>query len=353
MTPINSICIIRLSAIGDVCHVVAVVQAIQAFYPEAHITWVIGKTEAALLQGLPGVKFVIFDKGEGLRAYHKLRMDLPETFDILLHMQVALRANFAAACIRAKRKIGFARHLSKELHGLVVNERAPAPDRPHVLEGFAAFAHTIGVPRFTPTWDIPIASAQKQWLMALCHSHKIDAQDKVFIVSPGASNPERNWLPERYAQVIDYAAKQGFRIILCGGPTPQERELSHAIQRNCECSPIDIVGKTHLKQLLALLKRADIVLSPDSGPVHMATTQGTPVIGLYAHSNPARTGPFASQGLVAEVYHAVLLAQTGRNAMTLKWGRRLKGNNLMAQITVESVLQQFDKAARALENTHD
>ncbi len=348
MTPINSICILRLSAIGDVCHVVAVVQAIQAFYPEAHITWVIGKTEAALLQGLPGVKFVVFDKSEGFEAYRKLRSDLPETFDILLHMQVALRANLAAACIRAKRKIGFARHLSKELHGLVVNERAPASDRPHVLEGFAAFANAIGVPHFTPSWDIPIATAQSQWLATLCGTHKIGAQDKVFIVSPSASNPERNWLPERYAQVIDYASEQGFRTILCGGPSAQEHDLSCAIQRDCQHPPINIVGKTHLKQLLALLKRADIVLSPDSGPVHMATTQGTAVIGLYAHSNPARTGPFGSQALVVEVYHQVLLAQTGRNAMSLKWGRRLKGDNLMAQITVESVLQRFDKAAHAL-----
>jgi heptosyltransferase I len=101
----KDICVLRLSAIGDVCHAVAVVQAIQSYYPESKITWVIGKVEAALLKGLPGVNFVVFDKSQGKLAYQKIKREFQNTtFDVLLHMQVALRANLVARCISRQSK---------------------------------------------------------------------------------------------------------------------------------------------------------------------------------------------------------------------------------------------------------
>lgn len=339
MSSIQSICILRLSAIGDVCHAVAVVQAIQAHYPEAKITWVIGRIEAALLKQLPNIRFVIFDKREGVAAYQKLRTQLPEAFDVLLHMQVALRANIAAACIRATRKIGFPKHLSKEGHGLVVNERVQALPQPHVLEGFAAFAKAIGVPDFVPNWNIPTSSEDQVWLEAFLLDAGL-SKKKIFIISPSASNAERNWLPERYAQVADYATTKGFCVVLCGGPTEHEKALGQAIAEHCAEPPVNMIAKTSLTQLLSMLKAADIVLSPDSGPAHMATTQGTSVIGLYAHSNPARTGPYNSLPWVVEVYHQHLAKQ--KSAQSHRWGVRVKGEHLMADISVPAVKAMFD-----------
>ena len=339
MSSIQSICVLRLSAIGDVCHAVAVVQAIQAYYPEAKITWIIGRVEAALLKQLPNVRFVVFDKQQGFSAYRQLRKQLPEQFDVLLHMQVALRANIAAACVRAKRRIGFPEHLSKEGHGLVVNERVRALPQPHVLDGFAAFAHAIGVPEFTPAWNIPLQPEVLDWLDVFCSEHALE-QQKILVISPSASNAERNWLPERYAQVADYAVSKGFAVLLCGGPADHEKALGLAIEQQSVSPLINVIGQTSLLQLLALLKRADIVVSPDSGPAHMATTQGTPVIGLYAHSNPARTGPYNSLQWVVEVYHQHLLRQKG--SPPHRWGVRVKGADLMADISVESVVQMFD-----------
>lgn len=344
MNSIQSICILRLSAIGDVCHAVAVVQAIQAHYPDAKITWVIGRIEAALLKQLPNIRFVIFDKRDGVMAYQKLRTQLPETFDALLHMQVALRANIAAACIRATRKIGFPKHLSKEAHGLVVNERVQALPQPHVLEGFAAFATAIGVPDFVPAWNIPISSDDQVWLEALLLEAHLNER-KIFVISPSASNAERNWLPERYAQVADYAAAKGFCVVLCGGPTEHEKALGQAIVDRCTKSPINMIAKTSLTQLLSMLKAADIVLSPDSGPAHMATTQGTPVIGLYAHSNPARTGPYHSLPWVVEVYHQHLALQ--KSDQLHRWGVRVKGERLMADISVNAVTAMFDSLCQS------
>lgn len=342
---LESICILRLSAIGDVCHAVAVVQAIQRVHPNVQITWVIGKVEAMLLKGLPGVRFVVFDKRGGLAAYRQLRKDLPETFDVLLHMQVALRANLAAGCIKAKRKIGFAKSVSKELHGLFVTERAPLAHKPHVLDGFAAFAEAIGVTITRPEWQLPISLQERSFAVGSLKSIKEQGRP-VLLVSPSASKAERNWLPERYAAVMAHAYSQGFALVMCGGPTAGEAQLAQAILQQLPAPVLDLVGKTSLKQLLALISEAAIVLSPDSGPAHMATTQGVPVIGLYAHSNPARTGPYFSLESTIDAYSQHILQQTGKPANQLPWGTRAKGEDLMSAITVKQVIATFDALAR-------
>lgn len=342
---LESICILRLSAIGDVCNAVAVVQAIQRAYPGASITWVIGKVEAMLLKGLPGVRFVVFDKRGGLSAYKQLKKDLPETFDVLLHMQVAFRANLAAGCIKAKRKIGFPKVISKEMHGLFVSERAPLAHKPHVLDGFAAFAEAIGVTISRPEWHIPISLQDRSFASSQLKLIG-DKAGPVLLVSPSASKAERNWLPERYAAVMEHAHAQGFALMLCGGPTANEAELAKAILQHCKAPVLNLVGKTTLKQLLALISEAAIVLSPDSGPAHMATTQSVPVIGLYAHSNPARTGPYFSLETTIDAYSQHIRQQAGKPANQLPWGTRAKGENLMAAITVKQVIECFNALAR-------
>ncbi|WP_337842709.1 glycosyltransferase family 9 protein [Rheinheimera sp.] len=340
----RSICILRLSAIGDVVNACAVVQAIQRQYPEAAITWVIGKVEAKLLEGLPGVRLVVFDKKQGRQAYLKLKRDLQgEVFDCLLHMQLAFRANLASLCINAKRKIGFDWHSSKELHSLFMSERIEAAPRGHVLDGFRQFAKAIGVEFGQPIWQLPISADDVKFA-----AKKLDwlPSPKMMAICPAASNPDRNWLPERYAAMADYAARRGFSIVLCGGSSAIEQQLSMDIKRYASTEILDLTGQTSLKQLLAVLKSVSLVLAPDTGPTHMAVAVGTPVIGLYAHSNPDRTGPYQFRDYVVEVYHQNLLAQTGKLASELKWGTRVKGADLMQQITVEQVQQMFDKLVR-------
>ena len=338
---LQSICILRLSAIGDVCHAVAAVQAIQKYNPEAKITWIIGKIEKALLDGLPGVEFVVFDKSKGKQAFAELKQAMQgQSFDVLLHMQVALRANWAAQYIPAKRKVGFDWHRSKELHALFTKERIKKQTEPHVLEGFFAFAEQVGVPASeinNLSWSIPVSAED------VAFAQENMPIGKTLVIAPAASKKERNWLPERYAALADHAALQGFKLALCGGPAPIDRELADAIKAASNNEFVDLVGKTSLKQMLTCLKQASMVVAPDTGPAHMAVTQGTPVLGLYAHSNPKRTGPYLYQDYVAEVYHTNVLAQKGKSADKLKWGTRVKGAELMAQITLEQAQQQLDR----------
>jgi len=345
---VQSICVLRLSAIGDVCNAVAVVQAVQRHYPQAAITWVVGKVESQLLQGLPGVRLVVFDKRQGWRAYVQLWRELrSQRFDALLHMQVALRANLASLCIRARRKIGFDWHTAKELHALFMRERVAPVQGMHVLEGFREFARAIGVPMQMPRWAMPIAPEHHVWAQQRLQS---SGYQRHLVLCPSASLPHKNWLPERYAAVADYAAQQGFAVWLCGGPDAAEQAMAQAIVQASRTGPgqlFNLTGHTHLQQLLALIQQATVVLSPDTGPAHMAVAVGTPVIGLYGIHNPARTGPYGSP-YVVEVYHQHLLAQTGKTASQVKWGTRVKGAQVMQSIQVHTVIAMFERVMHDL-----
>lgn len=332
LTAPKKLCLLRLSAIGDVCHAVAMVQQIQKQYPATEITWVIGKVEASLLQGLPGVNFVIFDKRAGLQGYKDLRRALKhEKFDVLLHMQVALRASLASLCIRAKVKIGFDRFRAKEGQWIFTNQKVAPLQEPHVLDGFMGFAEAIGVPVSSPSWNMPITENDIQWAKSHLSSKPIA------VIAPSASKAERNWHSEGYAKIADHLIELGFDVVICGGPTTSEKLLAEEINALSKNTLDNLVGKTTLKQLLAVLKQAHLVIAPDTGPAHMAVTVETPVIGLYAHSNPHRTGPYNYIKYVVSAYESAIQLQHNKAVEQLPWGIRAKGSDLMNAITVAQV----------------
>src|SRR5258706_9909831 len=148
-----SICILRLSALGDVTHVVALVRSLQRALPQSRITWIVGKLEAKLVGVLEGVEFIVLDKARGWRVYADLRGALARRgFDVLLQCQVALRANLLATAVGAERRIGYDQARSKDLHGLVINERIAARHGQHVLEAIASFAEPLHVAPGPPRW---------------------------------------------------------------------------------------------------------------------------------------------------------------------------------------------------------
>ena len=273
-TPL-SICLLRLSALGDVTHVVPLVRTLQAAWPKVALTWVIGKGEHRLLEGLPGVDFVEYDKKAGLAGMRALRGQLRERlaggrFDALLQMQVAARANLLSAFIPAERRIGYDRSRAKDLHGLFINERIA--DRPgiHVLDAIGSFCEPLGLRQTQVRWDLPVPDAAREW----AHAQWVEDGSQTLLVSPCSSHVLRNWRPDRYAAVADHAASRGWRVVLCGGRSQLERETTDAILAAMRAPALDLVGKDTLKQLPALLERADLVITPDSGPMHIANAMG-------------------------------------------------------------------------------
>lgn len=334
----HSLCVLRLSAIGDVCHAISVIQAIQDYWPSTKITWVCGKIEAQLIGDLPGIDVVIFDKKEGFAGMRQVWSKLKnQRFDALLHMQLALRASVLSLGIKAKYRVGFSKDRSKEGQWLVTNRHLPSSNSIHVLDNFAEFARYLGVPFESPKWNIPLGEAELDFAKGYCQGKK------TLVISPAASKDERNWLTDRYAAIADYATEQGLQVILCGSPAPREMQLAQAINQLCQHPVINLTGKTSLKQLTAVLAAADVVIAPDSGPAHLSTTQGTPVIGLYAHSNPKRTGPYNDLDKVVSVYEQHVVAQQQKPIEQLPWATRAKGAHMMQDITLAAVQAELDK----------
>jgi len=336
----KSLCVLRLSAIGDVCHAVAAVQSIQKQWPHTQITWVCGKVEASLLKGLKKVEIIVFDKSAGFKGYSDFsNLMKGQHFDILLHMQVALRASLVSFYIPAKIKIGFDAKRAKEGQWIFTHHRIEPQAQPHVLDGFMGFTQAIGLTVSEPVWDMPLPIKDEQW----AHTTLLTENDKpVAVISPAASKAERNWHIKGYCQAADYLTQLGFHVVVCGGPSAIEKQLALDICQNSNASVTNLVGKTSLKQLLAVLKLAHITIAPDTGPAHMSVTVGTPVIGLYAHSNPRRTGPYLYQKYVVSCYDQVIEEQKGKPYTQLPWGVRAKGRDLMQRLSFDDVKAKID-----------
>lgn len=336
----NSVCILRLSAIGDVTHVIPVVLSLQSQQPSLRITWVIGKLEAKLIGDLPGVEFIIFDKKAGLNGYLNLWRQLRgRRFDALLHMQVALRANLAAAMIPADVKIGYDRRRSKDLHGLFINRRIAPADNQHVRDCLASFLQPLGLEPAPPRWKIPLSEADHDFARQHLRPGQLN-----LIISSYASHTLRNWLPERYAALADYAISEyGARVILVGSPAPEEKAFVAEVASHMKQRALNLVGQDTLKQLTALLNRADLVVAPDTGPAHIASAVGTDVLGLYAGSNPYRSGPYNSLQWCVNRYPEAVRRFTGKSEEEIRWGAKTEFPGAMALITVEEACRMLDR----------
>ena len=341
----RSVCILRLSAIGDTCHVVPIIRTLQHAWPATKLTWIIGKTEARLMHLLEDVELITVDKRAGLTGWWDLRRRLRKRrFDALLHMQLALRASLMAREVLAPVKIGFDRARARELQWLFTNEQVRARSREHVLDSFFGFLEAVGIRERTLRWNLPLPAE------ALAYARRLipDSQ-RTLVISPCSSHELRNWRAERYAAVADYASRQhGMRVILAGGPSSRERGMGAAIMQHLsDTTPaVNQIGLDTLPQMLALLARATVLIAPDSGPVHMATMVDTPVIGLYAATNPARSGPYLSRRWCVDAYAQAAVKFCGKTPEGLPWSRKIEEPGVMDLIDVGQVTAKLDDLLR-------
>lgn len=336
----HDICVVRLSAIGDTCHALAVVRNLQDNWPNARFTWIIGKTEARLLADIAELEFIIFDKAKGSRAYLDVRRALAKKrFDVALCMHASLRANVLCRMISAPVRLGFDKQRARDFQRLFTNRQITHVAKQHALDAMMGFAKAIGANETTLRWDIPISRADRDFASQYVAGRSL-------VISPCSSQRShnfRNWSAENYAEVVDYASRRyGVRAILTGGNTELERRYGVRISTATSADIVNLIGQTSLKQLLAVFDAADVLICPDSGPAHMATAVDTPVIGLYATSNPARTGPYLRPELTVNRYPDAVRRYLGTTVDALRWGQRVRNENAMELITIEDVCTRID-----------
>ena len=342
-SPPESICVIRLSAIGDTCHALAVVRAIQDTWPETRITWIIGKSEASLMADIPDIEFIIFDKSKGWDAYGDVRNRLAgRRFSIALCMHASLRANLLCRLIATPIRLGFDYRRARDFQWLFTNQRIKATPHEHAMQAMMGFARHIGIPQRELRWDIPLSVAQGEFAAGFQAAGR-----PMLLISPCSSLRSRNfrnWSAENYAAAANHARNRyDCVVILTGGNSDLELEYGQTISRLCDNSLVNLIGKTSLKELFALISLSQVLICPDSGPAHMATAAGTPVIGLYATSNPDRCGPYLSRDLSVNRYPEAVGRYLGKTVEDVRWGQRVRDPGAMNLIRLASVNRRIDQ----------
>jgi len=336
----KKICILRLSAIGDITHVLPVIRAIQKQWPETEITWICGSFEYKLLKIIKGINFISFNKKDGFKAYLKLWKQLKNNkFDVLLQMQVAGRANIASIGIKANVKIGWDKNRSRDLHQFFINKKIKAENQQHQVQGFLSFARALGLPANNPVWDIPITENAQAFV-----DKYIDKEKSVLVISACSSHHLRNWPASRYAKLADYAIdRYNMQVVLSGGPAEIEIKMAEKIIASMQNEALNLVGKDTLEQLVGLLQQASVVVSPDSGPAHIASALDVPVIGLYACTWSKRSGPYNSLHYCVDKFNDAAEKFLNKSADALPWGTKIEKTGVMELITVDEVCAKLDQ----------
>ncbi len=339
-TSLLNIAIVRFSALGDVLLAVPAVRSLQRSFPNATITWITSPLAYSLLQGLEGINFEVYDKPRSLRDYRAFyRAYRKRTFDVVLAMQANLRINLLYPALNAPIKIGFDRTRAREGQWLFCNQRIHYTNS-HLADSFLAFAEKLGANTIDIEWNLPISYDEQTWAREqLKHLPK-----PLIAIHPFASKQERNWIFDRYAEVIQTAvATWGTGVLLTGGNALIEKDFCARLTNIAPSHTMSLCGQTTPKQLAAILSQADVLIAPDTGPVHIARAMNTPVIGLYAVASPALSGPYKAQEYIVNRYPEAVRKFLDKNPDQVPWNTRVHHPGAMALIQTEDVLQQLSK----------
>ena len=338
--PDLSIAIVRFSALGDVVMVAAAVRALQRQLPAAKITWITSPLTHALLKDMEGVHFAVVDKPRSLADYRAFyRTYRQRQFDVVLAMQANLRINLLYPALHAPLKIGFDRTRAREGQWLFCNRRVPFRDT-HLVDSFLSFVETLTEKSTTAIWDLPVAENDLHW----AHGQLARLPQPWIAIHPHASKTERNWLPQRYAEVISrITTDRDCGILLTGGNSSTEHSVCEQLMQIAPGRTLNLCGKTNPKQLAALLSQVDVLIAPDTGAVHIARAMDTPVIGLYAVASSNLTGPYQRMEYCIDRYPQAVQKFLGKAPEQLPWNTRVHHPDAMSLITVEDVMLQLGK----------
>jgi heptosyltransferase I len=329
---LDSVCVVMMSAIGDAVHVLPVINAIKRYQPTSRITWVLQPGPASLVRGHPSVDdIVIFDRSSGARGFLDVRRELQSRrFDLLLNLQVYLKAGLVTAMSGAKVRLGFDPARARDMNWLFTTNRIPASPVKHVQDQYFEFLAEMGIVWEPIQWNLgpwpDELAMQKEWVAS------VGGEYAAIVVA--TSKPDKDWVPERWASVVDLLERQyGLRSVLVGGNSPREVDAADKIEKNSSSSPINALG-SGLRKLVSILDASSLVLAPDTGPLHMAVAIDKPVISLIGYSDPRRTGPYRKfHDLVIDAYHDP--GETRAVTMETRSGR-------MDRITVADVAEKLD-----------
>jgi heptosyltransferase-1 len=300
------VALVKLSALGDVVHALPVAAALRAARPGAYLAWVVERRESALLRGHPALDAVIVadtrswrrartadDLRAALTGLRALRRQLRRArFDVALDLQGLMKSRLITAACGARRRIGFdASWGSEPLHAVRLTDRVAPPTARHVVEQYLALLAPLGITPGAPQFHLPVSAGAEARIDEWLASVGLKPHQRLVVLNPGAGRADKLWplghlttLARRLAH--DAAA----HVVLTWGPG--EEGTARVV---VAAAPSAVLAPpTDLDALLALLRRASVVVAADTGPLHMAAGPGTPCVGLYGPTSPARNGPYGA-----------------------------------------------------------
>jgi len=299
----DRVCIVMMSAVGDTVHVLPVLHALKRANPAMHVTWILQPGPAMLVRGHKLVdEIILFDRTEGIRGFLNVRRQLRSLrFDLVLDLQVYFKANIVTSFINARVKLGFDFTRARDLNWMFTTHRIPPHAMQHVQDQYLEFCDWLGAPTDQVTWELgPWNEEERSW-QSLFYA-KIERPAVPIVVA--TSKPQKNWLPERWAEVCDALYFDfGLQPILVGGRSPVEVECERIILERAKRPPVTALGNGGLRGLVGILDGGALVISLDTGPLHITVALDRPVISLMGYSNPKRVGPYRKSGdLMIDVY---------------------------------------------------
>jgi len=286
----DNVCIVMMSAVGDAVHVLPVINALKRANPRVKITWVLQPAPATLVRGHRSVdEIIIFDRARGLAAFSDIAAELAKRrFDLVINLQVYFKAGIVTAFTHAPVKLGFDRARARDFNWLFTNRKIPVSPVQHVQDQYFEFLVALGVSPEPVEWDLGPWPGERDWQREFTAS--IDRPIASIVVA--TSKPEKDWLPERWAEVADALHEQfGMQVVLVGGKSEREVAAERIVMERTKHKPRSELG-SGLRNLVSILDASALVLSPDTGPLHMAVALDRPVISLMGYTNPKRTGPY-------------------------------------------------------------
>ncbi|MEP6729775.1 MAG: glycosyltransferase family 9 protein [bacterium] len=289
-TPLRSVGIVMMSAVGDAVHVLPLLTALKRHTPDVKITWVLQPGAASLVRGHWAVDDIIeFDRSRGWRAYPAVRAALAhKSFDVVLALQVYFKAGIVTSFTQSPIKLGFDRARARDLNWLFTTDRLPAREGQHVQDQYFEFLEALGVPHEPVTWDLGPWPHEREWQSDFLANY--DRPIAPIVVA--TSKPEKDWMPERWAEVSDALYSDfGLQPVLVGGRSPRELAAERVILERAKV-PVSSALGSGLRNLVGIMDGAALVLSPDTGPLHMSVALNRPVVSLMGYTNPKRVGPY-------------------------------------------------------------
>lgn len=286
----NRILIVRMSALGDIVHALPVLAALRRAWPAATVDWIVDEAYASILTLAVGLheRVIVRRKKAGLSDYlDAVRHLRAQKYDAALDLQGLIKSAVWARLSGAERVIGFDRaYLREPLAASLYTETVVPLDAPHVIQKNLSILTALGVP--PGAIELPL---HPQAALATANAiADAGGAGKYAVVNPGAAWPNKRWPAERFgALAVQLRARCGLPSLVTWGPN--ERDLAGQVVAASGGAAI-AAPPTAIADLAVIMRDAALVVSGDTGPLHIAAAMGTPLVGLYGPTWPERNGPW-------------------------------------------------------------